>query len=309
MANLNLKKSVAKNDMNFFAEFTASSRRVQRYLGYAVVGAIAVLAIMALYTIYLYARNASVKNEITTINDKLNSPDYLALQQNANELALKIESRTSYYYALTSMRTTVDSDSPAATALVDLLDESKLPNDMLISGYQITGSEFIINGQTFSYYRALELVNMINQSNVFEATMPTIQRYFSEDWQAEQLMNNAVQNYYTFEIVGSLIQTKHVFVKNLAMVDGTYIPLTGITDVTPSEGSSTVSIDVDQIVIGTSTYNPSSILVNGTAISDVEFANAISSKKLVLSITNDSNTVEIDYELYQTATEAEGGAS
>lgn len=308
MANLNLKKSVTKKDMNFFAEFTASSRKVQRYLGYAVIAAIAVLAIMIFYTVFLYLRNNSVNNEIKTISNKLNSPDYLQLQENANALALQIESRTSYYYALTSMRTSVNAKAPAAANLTDLLDSSKLPNDMLISNYVITGSEFIIKGQTFSYYRALEFINMINNSaDVFRTTEPTIQRYFNEDWKAEDLMNNAVQNYYTFEIAGSLIQSKHIIVKNLASVDGTFIPLTGITDTEISDGSSTATIPVDVIVVGNSTYQPSSILVNGIAISDTEFANAVASKSLVLNVINDNNTVEIDYELLQTATEADGG--
>lgn len=305
MANLSLKRDAAKKDMNFFAEFTASSRRMQRYLGYAVVAAIAIVAVMLFYAIFLAIRNSSIKSEIEGINTKLNSPEYLSLQDNANALALQMESRTSYYYALTSMRSTVDAKFAATTNLVDIL-ESSISDDMLISSYSINNGQFIIQGKAFSYYRPLELNEIINNAaDVFSTTEPTIERFFDEDWKAEELVNNVIQNYYTFEIKGILVKTQHVLVKNIANVDGDFIPLTGITDY-EVKASENPSIPVDNIVIGNSIYEPTQILVNGTAISDTEFANAIANKALTLRVYNDSNTVEIDYQLLQTTDGGEG---
>ena len=102
------KKLLAKQDMNFFREFTANAARAARMLGYAMFLGILVVVIVLGLIGFLAVRNFMKQQEIDTITAELQSPEYAGLEEKAKQLQEELRQKNNYYYALTSMRTNVD---------------------------------------------------------------------------------------------------------------------------------------------------------------------------------------------------------
>lgn len=303
MNGINISREPAKKDVNFFAEFTASNRRMTKILGWVIVGGVAVIAALLITVGFTAFTNRGLKKDIKTIQDKLNGPDYQELQSTAAELSVMIEQKTQYYFALTDMRNTVDSTLVAETKLTEIL-EKNITNDMMIKSYEIVDGVFTISGYTMNYFRPEEMAHFIDEeSDVFSNVSCKTTHYFEDGWEYEDLENLSLQSTYTFTITGNLTSDRYVSVRRLANNGETVVAISGVENIKCENG--VVSIDVKDIAIGNIMYIPDSILIDDVIISEDEFSNAITNGFIVVPVVHDDCTVEINYVDGSTVSEAE----
>lgn len=307
MANNVNKKLLSKKDINFFAEFTASAAKAARMLTWAVLAGVAVVAVIIVFIIIGLVRNGIIKGQINTIEAQLQDEKYTKLEGEAAELAQKLEQRTNYYYALTQMRAEVDRIAPAPETLPDLIGEC-IPNDSFIDTYDITGTSLDIKGYSFTYYSPVDMVEMLNESDVFTSkTIINIERVpASEVGNEEELFGdhvNGINNYYLFEISGTLVTDIYVSVSRFAM-DENVTSLTGTETFVCNAGDSFTLTDADdQLVNYTSeagvAYQLVKITINGTDVDSDDFAAIIAN-----GVMTDFANGEKDIKLYYNAVDA-----
>jgi hypothetical protein len=270
------KKLMSKKDMNFFAEFTANAAKAARMLGYGVaIGVIVVLAVIILIVAFLI-RNTLIKNQIRDMENLLASPDYASLEQEYALLTEQLNEMNNYYFALTQMRKNVDRINPAPTDLPDVI-ASCIPSDSFISGYTISNTQLEMSGFTFTYYSPVDMVNMLNDKNVFAArpAISTQRVDLSSDVSVEDIIKgdtvDAINNYYAFSISGTLVSNVHVSIARYQDGVSTITTLGGIETMDVKAGDSYTIDGISSYSYAGITYRLSRILVDGVQVEDASF--------------------------------------
>lgn len=270
------KKLMSKKDMNFFAEFTANAAKAARMLGYGVaVGVIVVLAVIILIVAFLI-RNTLIKNEIRDLENLLASPDYASLEQEYALLTEQLNDMNNYYFALTQMRKSVDLINPAPTDLPDVIAKC-IPSDSYISNYAITNSSLEMSGFSFTYYSPVDMVNMLNEKDVFAArpSISTTRVDLISDTTVEDIIKGdtveAINNFYTFSISGALVSNVHISVARYQDGVSTVTTLGGIETIDVKAGDSYSLDGISSYSYAGVTYRLSRIMVNGVQVEDASF--------------------------------------
>ena len=264
------KKLLAKQDMNFFREFTANAARAARMLGYAMfLGILVVLIVVGLIG-FLAVRNFMKQQEIDAINVELQSPEYAGLEEKAKMLQEELRQKNNYYYALTQMRTSVDRTAVVPLEIPGILAKS-IPSDSYVTDYKIDGSTMLMNGYSFTYYSPVDMVNMLNASKVFTSRPDiTISRLDST-----QIGNGSdfynidtgdfltMNNYYLFKIEGTLLSKVYVSIGRF--LSGQVISsISGVETKEYAAGSEyNYTEGIDTYTTGGVTYNLIRITING----------------------------------------------
>lgn len=264
------KKLLAKQDMNFFREFTANAARAARMLGYAMfLGILVVLIVVGLIG-FLAVRNFMKQQEIDAINVELQSPEYAGLEEKAKMLQEELRQKNNYYYALTQMRTSVDRTAVVPLEIPGILAKS-IPSDSYVTDYKIDGSTMLMNGYSFTYYSPVDMVNMLNASKVFTSRPDiTISRldstqigngtdFYNIDTGDFLTMNN----YYSFKIEGTLLSKVYVSIGRF--LSGQVISsISGVETKEYAAGSEyNYTEGIDTYTTGGVTYNLIRITING----------------------------------------------
>lgn len=268
------KKLLAKKDMNFFREFTANAARAARMLGYAMVGGILVVFIVLGLIGYLAVRNFMKQQDIDAITAELAGPDYAGLEEKAKELQNELNQKNNYYFALTTMRTTVDRVATVPMEIPGILAKS-IPSDSYVLNYSIDGSLLKYNGYSFSYYSIVDMVNMLNNSKVF-TSRPEMRIARVESTSiagADGFYNNKtgdvlpLNTYYSFDISGTLIGKVYISIGRY--LNGTSIQsIAGVETTEYAAGSEyNYTEGIDTYVSGGVTYNLVRVTVDGVEVS------------------------------------------
>ena len=267
------KKLLAKKDMNFFREFTANAARAARMLGYAMVGGILVVFIVLGLIGYLAVRNFMKQQDIDAITAELAGPDYAGLEEKAKQLQEELDQKNNYYFALTTMRTTVDRVATVPMEIPEILAKS-IPSDSYITDYAINGSTISYNGYSFTYYSPVDMVNMLNTSKVFTARPEmNVKRIDGTTFGGTEVFYNdktgdvlPLNNYYTFSIKGTLIAKVYISIGRY--LNGTTLKsLTGVETTEFNAGAEyNFTEGIDTYVSGGVTYNLVRVTVDGTDI-------------------------------------------
>ena len=284
------KKLLAKKDMNFFREFTANAARAARMLGYAMVGGILVVFIVLGLIGYLAVRNFMKQQDIDAITAELAGPDYAGLEEKAKQLQEELNQKNNYYFALTSMRTTVDRVATVPMEIPGILAKS-IPSDSYITDYKIDGSSIKYNGYSFTYYSPVDMVNMLNTSKVFTSRPEmTVARVDGTSFGGPEIFYNdktgdvlPLNNYYSFSINGTLISKVYISIGRY--LNGTTIKsLSGVETTEYNAGAEyNFTEGIDTYVSGGVTYNLVRVTVDGTDITpdnlaSIKAAHAFSGK-------------------------------
>lgn len=221
-------KGVVKNDINFFAAFTASARKQAQALAIVAIVALVAVGITLVVLGYQGYRWFNLNNSVNDLKKELAKPEYAELDAQARDLQAEIVSKSQYFYTLSQMRMAVDEVQPAPVALCDVLGDN-VPNDTFIQTYIFTGEEAQIVGYTYNYYSALEMMNRIQSRDVFVA--PDIEIVRTELVPGNQDFVEGVQYFdacYMFTITGNL--TSDVYVSFSSYLDDgvTVSALTGV---------------------------------------------------------------------------------
>lgn len=309
MALIGSRKDIAKNDMNFFAAFTESARKTAQILLTAILIGLIFVGAFVIWWLYWIFSNMGVKSDIKDLQEKLADPVYADLEVEAQDLQNEINERNQYYYALTEMRRVVDEKTPADTALCDLLGES-IPNDSYVAQYELTGSQFTIEGFSFTYYGALNMVNILQDSDVFHTPLDAaIEKVNLDDVSAgstEEMMTNPIDGYYTFKVIGNITSSAYISVAQYVNLDGQIISVNGIETTEYSIGSAYEYSDISSIEYNGVVYTLSSVEINGSAV-DADTLNSIITTDKVTGRANADAKISFIYQVTDTEATEEGG--
>lgn len=293
------KKLLAKKDMNFFAEFTANAAKQARMLGYGVaVGILVVFVVVALIVAFLI-RNTIIKNQIRDLENLLASPDYASLEQEYALLTQQLNDMSNYYYALTQMRKSVDVINPAPTDLPDVMAKC-IPSDSYISNYSITSTNLDMAGYSFTYYSPVDMVNMLNEKDVFAArpSIATNRVDMSSNTPIEDLINgntvDAINNFYSFSISGVLVSNVHVSIARYQDGVDTVTTLGGIETLDIKAGNSYTIDGIASYTYAGITYNLSRITVDGVQVDDASF-NVVLANNSYVDVARGNHEVKLYY--------------
>lgn len=287
MANNINKKILAKKDMNFFAEFTASAEKTARMLTYAILGGVGVVAIIVMFIVIGVINNIIIKSQIAAVEAKLASDQYATVEADAELLAKTYENKNNYYYSLTQMKKNVDETPAVPMELPDLIAKN-IPSDSWIESYTITGDTLEFTGYSFTYYSAVDMVNMLNDSDVFTSKpIITIGRVTAPDVGAvDEIINtednsiNSINNYYSFDVEGTLV--KSVYVSVARYLDGeTISSLGGIETLEKDAGEIYEIKDITTYTDETgATYTLSRITIDGVDVDEESFTNIVNANSI-----------------------------
>jgi len=306
MANNANKKIIVKKDMNFFAEFTASAAKAARLLTYAILFGAAVVGVILIFIVIGIVRNAVIRGQIADLEAQLASPEYANLETQAAALAETLKNKNNYFYALSQMRKTVDETPAVPMELPDVI-ESDIPSDSYLIQYDITGTSLLMEGYSFSYYSPVDMVNMLNESDVFKAKpVITISRVSAtdigtaEEFFPEGNIVNGINNYYNFQIAGTLVSDVFVTIERFATAD-TVSSIGGIQIDKYDVGTTFTYDDIGTYEAGGVSYTLSSVTVNGVAIDDESLSNILAAGA-ISGVANEN----VDIALYYTPVEEAG---
>lgn len=293
------KKILAKKDVNFFAEFTANAAKAARMLGYAVaVGVLVVFVVVAFIVAYII-RNTLIKGQIRDLENLLASPDYASLEKDAELLSEQLNEMTKYNYALSQMRKNVDLINTVPTDLPDVIAKC-IPSDSYIASYRITSSSLEMNGYTFTYYSPVDMVNMLNEKNVFTARPLISTERFDKvtETPLEEIIDgdmvDAINNYYTFTISGTLVSDVHISITRYQDNVESMTTLGGIEIMDVKAGDPYSIENVATFTYAGVTYNLTKILVDGVEVEQGTF-NAIVESNGFSDIANSDHDIKLYY--------------
>ena len=303
MANNANKKIIVKKDMNFFAEFTASAAKAARLLTYAILFGAAVVGVILIFIVIGIVRNAVIRGQIADLEAQLASPEYANLETQAAALAETLKNKNNYFYALSQMRKTVDETPAVPMELPDVIGND-IPSDSYLIQYDITGTSLLLDGYSFSYYSPVDMVNMLNESDVFKAKpVITISRVSAtdigtaEEYFPEDNIVNGINNYYSFQIAGTLVSDVFVTIERFATAD-TVSSIGGIQIDKYDVGTTFTYDDIGSYEAGGVSYTLSSVTVNGVAIDDESLSNILAAGA-ISGVANEN----VDIALYYTPVE------
>ena len=306
MANNANKKIIVKKDMNFFAEFTASAAKTARLLTYAILFGAAVVAVILIFIVIGVARNFVIAGQIATLEAQLASDEYANLETQASALAETLKTKNNYFYALCQMRKNVDETPAVSMDLPDVIGDN-IPSDSYLVQYEITGTSLLMEGYSFSYYSPVDIVNMLNDADVFKAKpiinitrVSATEIGTAEDYYPEDNVVNAINNYYNFQIAGTLVSDVYVSIERFATAD-TVTSISGIETIKYDVGTTFTIEDISTYSAGGVDYTLSSITVNGVGIDEESFNNILNAGA-ISGVANDN----VDIALYYTAVEPAG---
>ncbi len=299
MALIGSNKGIVKNDINFFAAFTASARKQAQAL--AAVAAVSLIFVGVTLGILAYQgfKYLGLKSNVDGLKAELAKPEYQALDAEAASLQAEVTSRTQYLYTLSAMRKTVDEVPSSSVSLVELLGDN-IPNDAYIYSYDFTGTEGEIIGYAFNYYSALDMVNKIQASDVFASPDIEIVRYVPDTGSEEYVEGVLyVDACYQFTISGNL--TSDIYVSLTRFYDDgvTVTALSGIETVAVRPGT---AYEVTNIAAYGDEYVLTSVKIDGTEVTAEELASFIASDS-ISGISQRNVSIECYYSL---AAAAEG---
>ena len=306
MSSINPKKDFAKRDMNFFAEFTEKSAKMKRYLGFAFVIGFAVIVVVVGVIIFQLIMNQVIQNNINDLKKELASDEYQDLGLEYENLSNTLQTKTDYYFALTSHKANVDSVITSDLDAIRLL-EACIPSDTIITGYETTAGVFTVSGQTFSYYSGVEIVNMLNNSDLFNDVEISIIRYdpAENNEEASTYVHNVINNYYEFTITGSIVGD---YVVSVVAYNNTDLNALGGVNATSVESGDSYTLEniMTREENGV-TYTLESILVNGTTLTEEEFS-FVSNNDVFSFVPNSNASIVLNYVNASAATESTEGS-
>lgn len=293
------KKLLAKKDVNFFAEFTANAAKAARMLGYGVAVGLLVLVVVFGLIIAFFIRNSIIKSQIKDMKDTLAGPDYASLEQDAALLSEELNDMTNYYFALTQMRKSVDLINTVPTDLPDVIAKC-IPSDSFISNYTITNAQLSISGFTFTYYSPVDMVNMLNEKDVFTArpgiAVERVDPYAAGlmDTMIDGNKINAINNYYSFAISGTLVANVHISITRYMDGAETATSLGGVETIDVKAGDSYSLDGINTYTYAGVTYNLSRIYVDGIEVEEGKF-NDILSRDQYIDVARGNTDIKLYY--------------
>ena len=309
MALIGSGKGYSKKDINFFEEYTAAARRTARYLAYFIFAALVVIAIFVIWWVIAFIQNNAIKKDIQALNDRINSEEFAEVEQKATQLEAELAKKNQQLYAISVMRNTVDTKTTANSALLDLLLEN-IPKDTYIDRYELNGDTFTIEGTSFTYYGAENMVAMLqDKEDVFNSDRPTtisINRVNDVNVQHNDGTVDPIDCYYEFKVVGHLTNNVNVSISSYANTSEGVVALGAIQNMEYKYGESYSNNGITSITYNGVDYSLTSIKVNGHEVGGEVLAEILATGTHNITNLTDNTSITYYYSVAVAAT-SEGG--
>ena len=293
MSSFGGKKELSKRDMNFFSEFNASSQKTTKLIAGFVVGALVAVGILVVITVVLLWKLIDVNKDIAYYDEQYKNENYEQLILQSQQLRDNLADSYEYLYALTDLRFKVDSNMGAKDTIIDLINQS-IPSDTIVMRYEITGSQVSISAKSYSYYSQVEMVNMLQNSDLFSDVQIVGGREVAETfYDTETGYTSVVMNaFYNYEIVGILDADYVVSVVSLSQSG---IALGVQESVMIHSGDIYTVENISTLEQGGITYQLVSISINGISIDTASFDSAFNANSFSFKVTGNCK-VQLYYE-------------
>lgn len=313
MAMIGSGKGFTKKDINFFEEYTAAARRTARYLVYFIFAALVVIAVFVIWWLISFLQNNQIKKEISALQTKIESDDYKNAEIIAAKYEVDLANRNNQLYAMSMLRNQVDTTNVAETVLLDLLLDN-ITSDTYIQSYELSGDSFVIEGQTFSYYAAVNIVELLESSeNIFNSDRPVMMSL--ERVNEMEVVDDStgaidlINCFYSFRIEGSLTNNVTVTVSSCANVDAGVVPLGAPQTYTfayNDHDNPYVAENVTTLEYNGVTYSLTGVVVDHVALQGDELGQVLTTG--THTISNITSNIEVTYYYsVAVAATAEGG--
>ena len=291
MASLG-KREFAKRDMNFFSEFAASSQASARMIRNMIIGGIVILGILVAVIFFLLAKLGITNSEIKAYDEKFKSEEYVNAQSKAVELANKSAKINRHAYTVSQMDATVKRETGASFEILRHL-ESHIPNDMIVTAYELDRGSVKVSGQTLNYYTPDNFANMLNENDIFYRDPDvSVERVDPKDLgEAATFLTNYLNAKYVFEIVAPLDVQYMVTVSQITS-DNVIISVPENQLYDPN--SKFEKSEISHASIGGTNYDLASISINGQAVTKEELDMAINSDTFAVYVNGDLS-IEFTY--------------
>lgn len=268
MAN-NKKSGLAKRDMNFFSEFSASSGQIGSYLSLALVVLLAFLVVGGGIYAVVFFQTSAIRNNITELDTKMKSETYLADLDKYTEINDSMAGLNQHYYDVSSLFARVSNFDKVDSNYMDTI-YSNIPKDIAIADFDYSEGAITLTGTCTSYYSPLDMIANFTKAKLF--TYVGIEKIDLIDLSTSGLTPEELLliNKYNFSIKGSLKSTYAVLISKL-IDNAAADPLTAVKSQTYDAGEQYSESGVNTYTTEDGTvYTLSRILINDILVPETD---------------------------------------
>lgn len=269
---LNTKKmELSKKDMNFFSEFSSSSRQVNSYMSLILIVFISLLVFGAALYLVLILQSAAVRNDIDKVTNSMNNQNFSDAEFKYNANTADIQNLNQKYFDLTSLFSRVSNMSKVESQYMDTIQKN-LPADVVITDFTYEKGAINLKGICNSLYSPLDFIARLDDTKMF--TYVDISDISKVDISVTDPATQAQANLlpYSFTLTGSLEASYPVTLTRV--VDAVQaVPLSALESKDLAVGSTYTITAINSYTASDGRiYTLSNVIVNQIALSATNLA-------------------------------------
>lgn len=298
MAKSNSLES-SKKDMNFFSEFSSSSKQVGSYLSLILIVFLGLFVIGGAIYGVVFLQTSEIRNNINKLNEKMQSESYQSELARYTEIQISMSELNQQYYDISSLFVKVSNLDKVGTKYMDTI-YSNLPVDTVITKITYADDTITLTGKADSYYSPLDMISNFTKAKLFSYVEITkLQQADISQISVEEL---PFTKKYDFEVKGSLKSSYSVLISRLAD-DSKATPLTAISSQKLDVGTQYSESGINTYTLADGTvYTLSRVMINNAVIADAQKTAILQSDTITGLVTS-----AVDIKLFYMLSSANGG--
>lgn len=298
MAKSNSLES-SKKDMNFFSEFSSSSKQVGSYLSLILIVFLGLFVIGGAIYGVVFLQTSEIRNNINKLNEKMQSESYQSELARYTEIQISMSELNQQYYDISSLFVKVSNLDKVGTKYMDTI-YSNLPLDTVITQITYADDTITLTGKADSYYSPLDMISNFTKAKLFSYVEITkLQQADISQISVEEL---PFTKKYDFEVKGSLKSSYSVLISRL-VDDSEATPLTAISSQKLDVGTQYSESGINTYTLADGTvYTLSRVMINNAVIADAQKTAILQSDTITGLVTS-----AVDIKLFYMLSSANGG--
>lgn len=298
MAKSNSLES-SKKDMNFFSEFSSSSKQVGSYLSLILIVFLGLFVVGGAIYGVVFLQASEIRNNINKLNEKMQSESYQSELARYTEIQISMSELNQQYYDISSLFVKVSNLDKVETKYMDTI-YSNLPVDTVITKITYADDTITLTGKADSYYSPLDMISNFTKAKLFSYV--EITKLKQADISQISVEELPFTKKYDFEVKGSLKSSYSVLISRLAD-DSKATPLTAISSQKLDVGTQYSESGINTYTLADgNTYTLSRVMINNAAITEAQMT-AIQQSDTITGLV----TSAVDIKLFYMLSSANGG--
>jgi len=298
MAKSNSLES-SKKDMNFFSEFSSSSKQVGSYLSLILIVFLGLFVIGGAIYGVVFLQTSEIRNNINKLNEKMQSESYQSELARYTEIQISMSELNQQYYDISSLFVKVSNLDKVGTKYMDTI-YANLPVDTVITKITYADDTITLTGKADSYYSPLDMISNFTKAKLFSYV--EITKLKQADISQISVEELPFTKKYDFEVKGSLKSSYSVLISRLAD-DSEATPLTAISSQKLDVGTQYSESGINTYTLADgNTYTLSRVMINNAAITEAQMT-AIQQSDTITGLV----TSAVDIKLFYMLSSANGG--